>query len=381
MNLKKNVVWLGIISFLNDLSSEMIKPLLPLFLTALGGNGFIVGLVGGLRESVSNFLKVLGGYWSDKFGKRKIFVVSGYSISAFFKFLLSFSTHWVHVLGFSSLERIGKGIRTAPRDALIAESMPKEKGKGFGIHRALDTSGAILGSILVILLYWQLNLSFNQIILIASLLAFISLFPFYWVKEIPSKKSFTNFKLAFQKLSFDLRMFILISTIFSLSNFTYMFFVLRAQQFFSGKLSVLLPLFLYSIFNILYASFSIPAGILSDKIGRGKVIRIGYLLFSLVCLGFVFANSFLPFLFLFAFYGMVYALVNGNQRAYVSDLSSPDLKATSLGIFHTLNGIAMLCSSLVAGILWQANPSLTFLYGSVLSLVSFLLFWLWDLCR
>jgi len=160
-----------------------------------------------------------------------------------------------------------------------------------------------------------------------------------------------------------------------------MFFVLRAQQFFSGKLSVLLPLLFYSIFNILYASFSIPAGILSDKIGRGKVIRIGYLLFSLVCLGFVFANSFLPFLFLFAFYGIVYALVNGNQRAYVSDLSSPDLKATSLGIFHTLNGIAMLCSSLIAGILWQMNPSLTFLYGSVLSLVSFLLFWFWDLCR
>jgi len=347
----------------------------------LGGNGFIVGLVGGLRESISNFLKVLGGYWSDKFGKRKIFVFSGYSISAFFKFLLSFSTHWTHVLSFSSLERIGKGVRTAPRDALIAESMPKEKGKGFGIHRALDTGGAILGSILVILLFWQLNLNFNQIILIASLIAFISLFPFYWVKEIPSKKSLKSFKLAFKKLSFDLRMFILISTLFSLSNFTYMFFILRVQQLFSGKLSILLPLFLYLIFNIFYASFSIPSGILSDRIGRRKVIRTGYLLFSLVCLGFVFANSFLFFLLLFSFYGIVYALVNGNQRAYVSDLSSPNLKATSLGIFHTLNGIAMLCSSLIAGILWQMNPSLTFLYGSVLSLVSFLLFWFWDFFR
>ena len=135
-----NILLLGIISFLNDLSSEMIMPILPMFITALGGTGLIIGLIGGLRDSISSILKVFAGYWSDKSGKRKIFVSSGYLISAFFKLFLAFSKIWQHILIFASLERIGKGLRTAPRDAIIADSMPQKRGKGFGIHRAMDTS-------------------------------------------------------------------------------------------------------------------------------------------------------------------------------------------------------------------------------------------------
>lgn len=171
-----NVLLLGIVSFLNDLSSEMIMPILPMFITALGGTGLIVGLIGGLRDSISSILKVFAGYWSDKSGKRKAFVSSGYLTSALFKLFLPLSIVWQHILIFASLEWIGKGLRTAPRDAIIADSIPKERGKGFGIHRAMDTSGAVAGSIVVFLLFWFFGFSFKSIILIAAILAFLSFF-------------------------------------------------------------------------------------------------------------------------------------------------------------------------------------------------------------
>lgn len=176
-----NILLLGFVSFFNDLSSEMIMPILPMFIKSLGGAGLIIGLIGGLRDSVSSILKVLCGYWSDRTGKRKIFVSSGYLTSSVFKLFLAFSKSWQHVLIFAGLERTGKGLRTAPRDAIIADSMPEEKGKGFGIHRALDTSGAILGSIIVFLLFWFKGFDFKSIILFAAIISFISLIPLYFV--------------------------------------------------------------------------------------------------------------------------------------------------------------------------------------------------------
>jgi len=369
-----NILLLGIVSFLNDLSSEMIMPILPMFITALGGAGLIVGLIGGLRDSISSVLKVFAGYWSDKSGKRKIFVSSGYLISALFKISLAFSKIWQHILVFASLERIGKGLRTAPRDAIIADSLPKERGKGFGIHRAMDTSGAITGSIVVFLLFWFFGFNFKSIILIAAILAFLSLIPLYFVKERKRKLQNINLKISLKNLPQSLKLFILISGIFALANFSYMFFILRAQEFFVGKLSIGIPILLYILFNIFYAVFAIPFGRLSDKIGRKKVIVFGYLLFSLTSLGFAFFNSLIAFIVLFALYGMVYAIVDGNQRAYVSDLSSEELRATALGTFHTTIGLTALPASLIAGFLWQINPSITFIYGTVISIISVGLF-------
>jgi len=369
-----NILLLGIVSFLNDLSSEMIMPILPMFITALGGAGLIVGLIGGLRDSISSVLKVFAGYWSDKSGKRKIFVSSGYLISALFKISLAFSKIWQHILVFASLERIGKGLRTAPRDAIIADSLPKERGKGFGIHRAMDTSGAITGSIVVFLLFWFFEFNFKSIILIAAILAFLSLIPLYFVKERKRKLQNINLKISLKNLPQSLKLFILISGIFALANFSYMFFILRAQEFFVGKLSIGIPILLYILFNIFYAVFAIPFGRLSDKIGRKKVIVFGYLLFSLTSLGFAFFNSLIAFIVLFALYGMVYAIVDGNQRAYVSDLSSEELRATALGTFHTTIGLTALPASLIAGFLWQINPSITFIYGTVISIISVGLF-------
>jgi len=369
-----NIFLLGLVSFLNDLSSEMIMPILPMFITALGGAGLIVGLIGGLRDSISSILKVLCGYWSDKTGKRKIFVSSGYLTSSVFKLFLAFSTTWKHILVFAGLERIGKGLRTAPRDAIIAESMPKKRGRGFGIHRALDTSGAILGSIVVFVLFWFLGFNFKTIIFIAAVIAFSSLIPLYFVKEKKRELQDISLKIGLKNLPRSLKLFILISGIFALANFSYMFFILKAQEFFTGRLSIGIPILLYVLFNIFYAVFAIPFGELSDKIGKRKVIIFGYLLFSLTVLGFIFFNSLIAFIVLFALYGLVYSIIEGNQRAYVSDLSSEKLRATALGTFHTTIGLLALPSSLIAGFLWQINSNITFIYGAVVSIISVILF-------
>lgn len=369
-----NILLLGMVSFLNDLSSEMIMPILPMFITALGGAGLIVGLIGGLRDSISSILQVLSGYWSDKTGKRKIFVFSGYLTSSVFKLFLAFSKTWPHILVFAGLERVGKGLRRAPRDAIIADSMPDKRGKGFGVHKALDTSGAILGSIVVFLLYWFLGFDFKSIILTATIFAFFSLIPLHFVTGEKREPQEITLKIGIKNLPQPLKLFILISGMFALANFSYMFFILRGQEFFTGKLSMGIPILLYVLFNISYAVLAIPFGTLSDKIGRKKVIVFGYLLFSLTSLGFVFFHSLIAFVVLFVLYGMVYAIIDGNQRAYVSDLSSEKLRATALGTFHTTIGLMALPASLVAGILWQITPGITFIYGSIVSIISVALF-------
>ncbi|AEH07291.1 MFS transporter [Methanothermococcus okinawensis] len=372
--INKNVFLLSIVSFITDVSSEMIMPILPMFISSLGGSSVIIGLVGGLRDSIASILKVISGYYSDRTGKKKIFVLLGYFTSSIFKLLLSFSKTWLGILSFAVLERVGKGIRTAPRDAIIADSTVGKRGKGFGIHRAFDTLGAIIGSITVFILYWFLKYGFNEIIFIAAIISFFAVIPIYFVKEPKSNKSYLSLRLSLKSLSKPLKLFILVSAIFTLANFSYMFFILRAQEYFVGKLSVGIPILLYVLFNIFYASFAIPFGILSDKIGRKKVIISGYFLYGLTSFGFAYLHSLSWFIVLFALYGISYAIIQGNQRAYVSDLSSGNIRGTALGTFHTVIGLASLPSSLIAGCLWQINPSITFIYGGILAFISAVIF-------
>lgn len=365
-----NVLLLSIVSFLNDESSEIIMPILPLFILSLGGDEVVIGLVSGFMNFISSTIKALFGFLSDKLGRRKPMVFSGYLLSASFKFLLSFSVVWQHILAFTSLERIGKGVRTAPRDAMISESMPEEKGKGFGIHRALDTFGAVIGATLAFVLIYDLKLSIRNTLVIASLISFFSLIPFIWIKETKGKRKKIEIRIDMRELNPSLKIFLIISAIFSLSNISYMFFLRRAQEVFETNMF----LSMYIIFNIFYAIFSYPSGILSDKIGRWKVLSAGYLLFSLTSLGFIFANSKEILTLLFSLYGISFAMFDGNQRAFVSDLSDTKIRATALGIFHTLVGVTALPAGMVAGYLWKnISYSATFMYSAILSLISFII--------
>jgi len=367
----RNVILLGIISFLNDASSEIIRPILPLLIVALGGNELILGLISGLMESTSSLLKVFSGYISDRVGKRKPIVFSGYLASAIFKLLLSVSTVWYHIMIFATLERVGKGIRTAPRDAIISESMPEKKGKGFGVHRALDTAGAVLGACMAFVLTSLIGFAYTKSILVAAVLSFVSLIPFLWVRETKKSINRSGFFEGLKEISPSLRKFLIVAAIFAFANISYMFFMRRAQVVYENDNMVLL---LYILFNISYAVFAYPFGILSDRVGRKSVLISGYILFATVFLGFMVISSEYGLILLFLLYGLVYAIVDANQRAFVSDLSTEDIRATSLGLFHTTVGIIALPAGTIAGYLWtEFGYHFTFLYGFAASLIAAIL--------
>lgn len=374
-----NVLLLGIVSMLTDLSSEMIMPILPMFITALGGTGLAIGLIGGLDESISSILKIISGYYSDKVGRRKPFIFAGYAMSAVSKLFFPLATAWWHVAIIRPIERIGKGVRNAPRDALLADSTHEDHmGKSFGIHRAFDSFGAVLGSISALIMFWFLGFDFRLIFTIAAIIAFSSLIPIIFVKEKAAEPKKISIKLGFSGLSNRLKMFILIAGIFSMANITYMFFILKAQAVFAGNFVVIGPILLYILYNVVYTLLSIPSGMLSDKIGRKKVLLAGYFLFTLTLIGLIFANSISLFIILFALYGIVYALVEGNQRALITDLSKKELRGTSLGTFHMFISLATLPGNLIAGYLWNINTDYTFFFAALMALIALILLFFWT---
>lgn len=359
-----NIVLLGLVSLLNDISSEVIQPVLPLFITALGGSSMAIGLIGGVSDGLPSIFKLLAGCWSDRAGRRKPLVVGGYGLSALAKLLLALSASWQQVFLFKTVERCGKGIRSAPRDAMISESAAESRrGWGFGLHRSMDSAGAVIGSILAYIL-WQGGLDYRSILLVAGLLALLALIPFYRVRESHQSPSSCKI-LNLSGLSPRLRRFLAISVLFALGNFSYMFFILRAQSLFLGKEAVSLSLQLYVLFNLVYAGLAMPIGIWSDRVGRKKVLSLGYALFALTALGFAFASTLAGLAVLFALYGLVFAMVDASERAFVSDLSDARLRGSSLGVYYGLVGVAAIASSLIAGGLWALyGPQSTFLFGA-----------------
>jgi len=385
--LNPNIFFLGIVSLLTDISSEMIFTLVPLFLcNVLGVATTIVGLVGGLSESADAIFRIFSGWYSDKIGKRKLLAVLGYSISTVTKPFMYVATNWGMVLGVRFGDRVGKGVRTSSRDALIADSVSAaERGKGFGFHRAMDTSGAVLGlAIAAIIVYlvqgggWQLTLeTYRWIVLVGvgpAVLAVLVLLIFVRERrKQPLPGGFTpSSTLTKSTRSFDARfkIFLAIMAVFTLGNSSDFFVILRAQNVETPLIQVVLMLVL---FNVTYAAISLPAGMLSDRLGRRKVIVLGWFIYALVYLGFALASNIWQVWLLFACYGVYYGIVEGVARAFVADLVTEEKRGTAYGLYHGVVGLTLLPASLIAGWLWDAvNPAAPFYFGAGLAFIAML---------
>ncbi|MCK9185863.1 MFS transporter [Candidatus Gracilibacteria bacterium] len=371
----RNVVLLGLVSLFTDLTSQMIFPVIPLYLTSvLGASAAVVGLVEGAAETTASLLKVVSGYFSDKTQKRKPFIFLGYGISSVIKPLFAIATFWPLVLGIRVVERIGKGIRGAPRDAVVTDSCdPKYYGKAFGFQRAMDGVGSVLGAIAAWLLLPILG--YKDLFLASFWPGIIVIFFIYLVKEkkyekVPESEK-TTLRLSISLLPKNLKLFVVISAIFALGHFGYAFLLLKAKDIgFSDSNSILLYVFFY----LVYTFVSIPAGSLSDKFGRKILLSIGFLLFALTSFGLIFANNLPSLLIAFAVYGIFYAMVDGVQRAFVADVAPKHLKATALGLLQTAIAITALPGGFIAGLLWDKfGPNATFIYGGTLAIISFVM--------
>lgn len=386
--LPRNVWALSLVSLLNDASSEIIYPLLPIFLSlTLGASTFAIGVIEGAAESASSLLKLASGYFSDKFAKRKLAVFFGYGLSSAIRPLLGLATNWTQVLFLRLTDRLGKGIRSAPRDALVADSVaPEKRGLAFGFHRAMDHLGAVLGPLIAFfLLYFfaadhqkPTAAEYSQVFLAASIPAFLAvLVVVFFVKEKPLLKSQTEdspkSKVQSPTFVFDtnFKRFLLILAFFTLANSSDAFLLLRAQE--AGISLVMIPL-LWAFLHIVKVLSSLVGGDLSDRIGRKKLIFTGWMLYAAVYAGFAFVSTPASAWVLFALYGLYFGLTEGVEKALVADLAPADQRGTAFGWYHLAYGIAVFPASLLTGAIWKfAGASAAFLTCAVIAAVSALL--------
>jgi MFS family permease len=374
----RNVYMLGLVSLFTDLSSQMVFPLLPLFMTSvLGAGAMMVGLVEGGAEAVASILKAFSGMWSDRVRRRKPFVVAGYAMSAMAKPLFATAGSVAGVLGIRLTERIGKGLRNAPRDALVAESVDVgSRGRAFGFHRSMDGIGSVLGALAAFLLLPALG--FRKLFLVAIIPGIIAIFFTLLVferrkssGEEAEKETKERRKISFRVLPSNLKLYIMAAAVFTLGHFGYAFLLLRAKDV--GLADVRAILF-YVIFYMVYTLISIPAGSLSDRVGRKPVLIFCYPFFGVISIMLLLSATSWMVLTCFVLYGIFYGMIDGVQRAFVADLAPPHLKATAMGAFHSAIGLAALPGGLIAGALWQQiSPSATFGFGAGMSLIGLLL--------
>jgi len=355
--LSRNVILLGVTSFFADVSSEMIYPLIPVFLTStLGAPVSVVGLIEGVAESTASLSKPVAGWFSDRAGRRLPFVVSGYSLGTAGKLLLAAATAWPVVLLARFVDRLGKGLRDSPRDALIGDSTtPGLRGRAFGLHRAMDTGGAVIGPLLGLLLVALLNERLRLVFLIAAVPGFISVLCLSLVKERrgaapTTEASGEGLLQRLRSLDRRLKWFLLAALVFSLGNSSDVFLVLRAKEL---GLSITAVVLAYILYNFVYMSTSLPAGIASDYLGRRVVYVGGLLVFAGVYGGLAVADDAVFVWPLFAIYGLYIALTDGVSRALISDLAPAESRASALGIHGMLTGLATLFASVLAGQLWD----------------------------
>mgnify|MGYP001770928063 FL=1 len=380
---KKNVIYLGLTSLFVDISSEMIFTVMPIFLkNVLGASYAIVGFIDGISEITANILKYVSGEISDFIQKRKLLTIIGYSFSAISKIFFALANSWPFVLVFRVFDRVGKGIRTSPRDALIKESVPAEEtGKWFGFHRSMDTAGAFIGVFLsIVILYYLTNFQhFNlektirTILFFSVIPAFIGIIFLFLVKE-PKSTELTTKKNLFEFKSFSKNYYllILIFSLFSLGNISYSFYLLKAQTLIQSI--YFLPI-LYLIYNLFYMLSSYPAGKLSDKIGREKVLIFGFLLLFFVLLFMAYLNSLILLFPIFAFLGITAGIYDGTSKAFISDLIKKEVSGGAFGFYYMITGICTLIGNSLFGFIWdKIGNQVSFLISAIIILIATLTF-------
>ena len=370
-----NVVLLGLVSFFSDISAEMVYPIIPLYLSAaFGATPALIGLIEGIAESLASLLKVFSGYITDKFGKKKPIAFIGYAAGLVYKVALILAGSWGGVLGARVIDRVGKGIRTAPRDVMVCDSAEGNNlGKAFGVHKALDMAGSAIGIFISYLLLEKAGktAAYKELFAISIIPAILGLLMFFFIKEKRTHedaKKREPFWQNIKKLDGQLKLYLFVAFLFTLGNSSNAFLLLRAKSVGFDDNNVIL---LYLIFNLTASILSIPLGRLSDRVGRKKLLVAGYFVFSAVYLGFAFASSQFTIVIVFVLYGFYSAMITGVERAFIAEISPVDLKGSMLGLHSTIVGIALLPSSVIAGLLWvRFGASSPFLFGSVMSLLA-----------
>jgi MFS family permease len=381
VGLDPTVKALGVVTLLNDLSSEVAVRTLPLFLAnVLGVKAGIIGLIEGLAESTATLLKVVSGVLADRVGKKKALALWGYGLSGFTKPLLFFAAGWPLVLVVRVLDRVGKGIRTAPRDALIADvTAPEHLGRAFGFNKAMDKAGAVAGLVLAAgILYFggtgQVALTrenYQALVLLSVVPGIASVFVLdRWVRERPASPSVqaSSVRLAWRGLDGRFRAYLVLLAIFTLGNSSDAFLMLRAQTLGFQPVEIF---FLLAAFNLVITVSSTPAGALSDRLGRRGLIIAGWAIYAVIYVGFAFASSAWHVWALYLGYGLYYGAFQGAANALVADLVPPELRGTAYGLFNGAIGVAAFPASLLAGLLWDwYGAPAPFLTGGILALVA-----------
>ncbi len=391
-SLPRNIWAVTATSFLNDIASEMVLNLMPLFLAnVLGARAATIGLIEGIAETTASLLKVYFGWISDKLGRRKQLAAAGYGLSALVRPLLVWAGSWTAVLGVRFADRVGKGIRTAPRDALIADSItPAQRGRAYGLHRAGDTAGAMLGILIALAVVWLVQsnglalsrTAFQRVVLwsiVPGGLAVAALV--IGVQETAVTRPRKRPRLSLKEFDSRFRRFLFIIILFTLGNSADAFLILRAQE---RGLSIVAILGMLAAFNLVYAALSGKMGSLSDRYGRRPIIIGGWLVYGALYLGFALARTAVHIWLLYALYGIYYAAFEGTAKAYVADLAPEAQRGTAFGVYNAAVGLAALPASLIAGILWQGvgswpgfGPQAPFLFGAALAGTAVILFVGW----
>jgi MFS family permease len=394
-SLPRNVWAVSLTSFFMDVSSEMVINILPLFLSnVLGVKTNVIGLIEGIAEATASLLKVFSGWLSDKLRARKWLAVAGYGLSSLAKPFFYVANSWGVVAGVRWADRVGKGVRTAPRDALVADSIDeRHRGLAFGLHRAADTGGAVLGLVIALVVVWMAQRSnmvlgrntFQTVVLISLIPAFLAVLSLaIGAQDVPVKGEREAPAVSFRGLSRSFTIFMIIVGIFDLGNSSDAFLVLRASE---RGLNVVQVLGMLITFNVVYTLLSTPAGSLSDRIGRRKLIIGGWLIYALIYFGFAVAGTGWHVWVLYAVYGAYYGLAYGTTKAMVADIVPAELRGTAYGTYNAVLGVLDFPASLIAGLLWSGipswgwsgfGPSAPFLFGGMLALIAAVLMALWS---